>query len=110
MRDLQRYMGIVGARVAMPLGEPWRVGKRPYGQGTLSAAASCLKGFYLHLAGLGVNRDLGGQLTGPGCRPGLTATGQCWGTCAASCPSTRWHRAGSGAGTRRCCPMAPGTC
>lgn len=53
LRDLQRYMGIVGARVAMPLGEPWRVGKRPYGQDTLSAAASCLKGFYLHLAALG---------------------------------------------------------
>jgi hypothetical protein len=35
-------MGIVGARVAMPLGEPWRAGKRPYGQDTLSAAASCL--------------------------------------------------------------------
>jgi integrase len=62
LRDLQRYMGIVGARVAMPLGEPWRVGKRPYGQDTLSAAASCLKGFYLHLAALGINRELGGQL------------------------------------------------
>ena len=32
LRDLQRYMGIVGAKVAMPLGEPWRVGKRPYGK------------------------------------------------------------------------------
>jgi hypothetical protein len=62
LRDLQRYMGIVGARVAMPLGEPWRAGKRPYGQDTLSAAASCLKGFYLHLAVLGINRELGGQL------------------------------------------------
>jgi hypothetical protein len=60
--DLQRYMGIVGARVGMPLGEPWRVGKRPYGKDTLSAAAACLKGFYLHLAGLGINRELGGQL------------------------------------------------
>jgi hypothetical protein len=62
LRDLQRYMGIVGAKVAMPLGEPWRAGKRPYGQDTLSAAASCLKGFYLHLATLGVNQELGGQL------------------------------------------------
>jgi integrase len=60
--DLQRYMGIVGARVGMPLGEPWRVGKRPYGKDTLSAAAACLKGYYLHLAGLGINRELGGQL------------------------------------------------
>lgn len=30
VRDLERYMGIVGAGVRMPLGEPWRVGKRPY--------------------------------------------------------------------------------
>ena len=29
LRDLERYMGIVGAEVRMPLGEPWRVGKRP---------------------------------------------------------------------------------
>ena len=46
----------------MPLGEPWRAGKRPYGQDTLSVAASGLKGFYLHLAALGINRELGGQL------------------------------------------------
>jgi integrase len=59
LRDLQRYMGIVGAKVAMPLGEPWRAGKRPYGQDALSAAASCLKGFYLHLAALGhLSREL----------------------------------------------------
>ncbi len=63
LRDLQRYVGIVGAKVAMPLGEPWRAGKRPYGQATLSAAASCLKGFYVHLAALGVNQELGGQLS-----------------------------------------------
>jgi integrase len=61
LQDLQRYTGIVGAKVAMPLGEPWRVGKRPYGQDTLSAAA-CLKGFYLHLAALGINPELGEQL------------------------------------------------
>jgi integrase len=62
VRDLQRYMGIVGAEVAMPLGQPWRVGKRPYGRDALSVAAACLKGFYLHQAGLGVNGELGGQL------------------------------------------------
>jgi hypothetical protein len=28
LRDLERYMGIVGAGVRMPLGEPWRTGKR----------------------------------------------------------------------------------
>ena len=62
LRDLERYMGIVGAEVAMPLGEPWRVGKRPYGRAALSTAAACLKGFYLHQAALGVNGDLGGKL------------------------------------------------
>ena len=41
-------MGIVGAEVAMRLGKPWRVGKRPYGRAALSTAAACLKGFYLH--------------------------------------------------------------
>jgi integrase len=62
LRDLERYMGIVGAEVAMPLGEPWRVGKRPYGRAALSTAAACLKGFYVHQAALGVNGDLGGKL------------------------------------------------
>jgi hypothetical protein len=33
------------------------------GRTTLSAVASCLKGFYLHLAALGINRELGGQLS-----------------------------------------------
>lgn len=62
LRDLERYMGAVGAEVRMPLGEPWRVGKRPYGRSALSTAAACLKGFYLHQASLGVNRDLGASL------------------------------------------------
>lgn len=62
LRDLERYMGLVGAAVAMPLGEPWRVGKRPYGRAALSTAAACLKGFYLHQASLGINRDLGTKL------------------------------------------------
>jgi len=64
MRDLERYMGIVGAEVRMPLGEPWRLGRRPYGRSALSAAASCLKGFYLHQACLGVNAKLGERLDG----------------------------------------------
>ncbi len=63
LRDLERYMGIVGAQVRMPLGEPWRVGKRPYGRAALSAVAACLKGFYVHQASLGVNSELGQQLT-----------------------------------------------
>lgn len=62
LRDLERYMGIVGAEVRMPLGEPWRVGKRPYGRSALSTAAACLKGFYLHQAALGANGELGRKL------------------------------------------------
>src|SRR6516162_126935 len=62
LRDLERYMGLVGADVRMPLGEPWRAGKRPYGRSALSSAAACLKGFYLHLASLGVNAGLGERL------------------------------------------------
>ena len=62
LRDLERYMGIVGAEVELPLGEPWRVGKRPYGHAALSTAAACLKGFYLHQAALGVNAELGRSL------------------------------------------------
>ena len=62
LRDLERYMGVVGADVRMPLGEPWRDGKRPYGRAALSTAAACLKGFYLHQSSLGVNAELGGAL------------------------------------------------
>jgi len=59
LRDLERYMGVVGADVRVPLGQPWREGKRPYGRAALSTAAACLKGFYLHQASLGVNGELG---------------------------------------------------
>jgi integrase len=62
LRDLQRYMGLLGAEVRMPLGQPWREGKRPYGPAALSITASCLKGFYLHRAALGVNAELGKAL------------------------------------------------
>src|ERR1700753_2679339 len=44
LRDLERYMGSVGADVRMPLGEPWRAGQRPYGRSALATAAACLKG------------------------------------------------------------------
>jgi hypothetical protein len=63
LRDLERYMGILGAEVRMPLGEPWRVGKRPYGPAALSITASCMKGFYLHQAAQGVNPELGKSLS-----------------------------------------------
>jgi integrase len=62
LRDLERYMGVVGADVRMPFGEPWRAGKRPYGRAALSTAAACLKGFYLHQSSLGVNAGLGEKL------------------------------------------------
>ncbi|MGV7667659.1 tyrosine-type recombinase/integrase [Mycobacterium kansasii] len=62
LRDLERYMGILGADVRMPLGEPWRIGKRPYGPAALSITAACLKGFYLHQAALGVNPQIGTSL------------------------------------------------
>jgi integrase len=62
LRDLERYMGVVGADVRMPFGEPWRSGKRPYGRAALSTAAACLKGFYLHQSSLGINTELGGAL------------------------------------------------
>ena len=69
LRDLERYMGVVGADVMMPLGEPWRDGKRPYGRAALSTAAACLKGFYLHQSSLGINTGLGEALDRTRCRP-----------------------------------------
>ena len=59
LRDLERYMGLLGAEARLPLGEPWRHGKRPYGPAALSVTAACLKSFYLLQAALGVNRELG---------------------------------------------------
>ena len=60
LADLKRYMAAIGAKFAGPCGEPWR--DRPLGQSTLTTAASCVKGFYLHQAGLGINQQLGEQL------------------------------------------------
>ena len=60
--DLERYMGLVGAEVPVPQGEPWRVGKRPYGTAALTTTAACVKGFYLHQASLGINGALGKAL------------------------------------------------
>lgn len=62
LRDFERYTGIVGAEVRMPLSEPWRVGKHPCGRSALSTAAACLKGFHLHQSSLGVNGELGKKL------------------------------------------------
>lgn len=62
IRDLQRYMGAVGAAYAGPFGPPWRLGKRPYAQSTLTTAAACLKRFYLHQGSKGIRADLAEEL------------------------------------------------
>jgi integrase len=62
LQDLKRYMAALGAAWRGPYGQPWRTGRRPLGQSALSAAASCVKGFYLQQASLGVNTGLGQQL------------------------------------------------
>jgi integrase len=61
LTDLKRYMAALGAAWHAPYGQPWRPG-RPLGQSALSAAAACVKGFYLHQAQSGVNAGLGPQL------------------------------------------------
>lgn len=64
MRDLRRYMGILGADVKEPLGAPWRVGKRPMRPSALQVAASCLKGFYTYLGVAGqISADLAAALS-----------------------------------------------
>ena len=62
LQDLRRYMAALGASWRGPHGQPWRAGRRPLGSSALAAAASCVKGFYLQQASLGVNRELGWQL------------------------------------------------
>ena len=59
LQDLKRYMAALGAAWRGPYGQPWRAGRRPFGQSALSAAAACVKGFYLQQALLGVNPELG---------------------------------------------------
>ncbi len=62
LQDLRRYMAALGAAWRGPYGQPWRAGRRPFGQSALSAAAACVKAFYLQQALLGVNPELGSQL------------------------------------------------
>jgi integrase len=62
LQDLKRYMAALGAAWRGPYGQPWREGRRPFGQSALSAAAACVKGFYLHQALLGINPELGPRL------------------------------------------------
>ncbi len=110
LRDLQRYMGLSGGRVAGPHGEPWRAGKRPYGGSALSTAAACLKGFYVHQASLGVNRELGDQLARTRLPAQADRRRQFLGHLRRELPGpTRWPRRRRGGGIRRCCPRAPGS-
>ena len=92
LHDLQRYMGLVGAKVAGPHGEPWRAGKHPYGRSALRTAAACLKGFYVHQASVGVNRELGDQLAVTRLPTKATGGARCWGTWAGTAGETRWPR------------------
>src|SRR6266581_4625768 len=41
LQDLRRYMAALGAAWRGPYGQPWRAGRRPFGQSALSAAAAC---------------------------------------------------------------------
>ena len=59
LRDLERYMGILGAEVRMPLGEPWRVGKRAYGPAALSITAACLSAGIAPVLGVVVGTAVG---------------------------------------------------
>jgi hypothetical protein len=61
LRDLERYMGIVGAEVRMPLGEPWRR-QAPLGAFRAVGRGGLPEGVYLHQASLGVNGELGEKL------------------------------------------------
>jgi integrase len=62
LRDLQRYMGAVGAEYRGPFGSPWRTDKRPYGQATLETAAACLKALYVYQGSKGIQGDLAKEL------------------------------------------------
>src|SRR5947207_2590147 len=64
LRDLQRYMAALGAEYAGPHGQPWRVGKAPYGQSGLGTMAACLKRFYAYQSAHGINQALAKDLDG----------------------------------------------
>ncbi|MFZ0876821.1 MAG: hypothetical protein WAN20_20210 [Pseudonocardiaceae bacterium] len=102
LRDLERYMGLVGAEVRMPLGEPWRVGKRAYGHAALSTAAACLKGFYLHQAALGINTELGSKLDRSRLPSRVDRRRSFLGHVSSRCRRTRWPRPLDVVDTRRC--------
>ena len=102
-------MGVVGADVCMPLGEPWRGGKRPYGRAALSTAAACLKGFYLHQSSLGVNTGLGGALDRTRLPTRADRRRALLGHVKTEMPANPLAPKGRTGGTRRCFRMVPGT-
>lgn len=58
LRELARYMGVLGAEYAGPFGLPWRNGRQPLSQSSLASVAACLKRFYSHQGTCGVNTSL----------------------------------------------------
>ena len=109
LQDLRRYMAALGAAWRGPYGQPWRAGRRPFGQSALSAAAACVKGFYLQQALLGVNPELGSQLQLARLPSRADRQRAFLGHVAArAARRTRWPRRGSGGGIRSCRPTAPG--
>lgn len=109
-RDLQRYMGAVGAKIAMPFGSPWRVGKRPYQADALKGAASCLKGFYLQQAEWGINTSLTEALNLRRLPTQRDRDRALLGHLIQAWTPIRWRRTGCVVGTRRCCRTGPGRC
>ena len=84
------------------------VGRRPFGQSALSAAAACVKGFYLQQALLGVNPELGPQLQLTRLPSRADRQRAFWAMCSVSCRPIRWPRRGSGAGTEAAARRRPG--
>ncbi len=107
LRDLERYMGILGAEVRMPLGEPWRVGKRPYGRcGTVDYGV-VPEGF------LPAPGRAGGQPRArqepqpePAAVAGWIAAAASWATQQRRCRRIHLPRRVRDGGIRRCCPTA----
>lgn len=53
LRDLERYMGAVGAKTQGPFGLPWRTGKRPYGNSHLCPWRDALVGVKIRCVAAG---------------------------------------------------------
>ena len=107
LRDLERYMGILGAEVRMPFGEPWRVGKRPYGPcGTVDYGV--LPEGFLPAPGRAGGQPRARQEPQPD--SAAVAAGSppqpSWDTRRRRCRPIRLPRRVRGVGIRRCCLTA----